>query len=293
MTPVDGAQAAGATTQPERLAEAGEVVLPAGDVDATVAFFVERLGFRLQMIMPADSPRVAVLVGHGMRVRLDVAAQPGPGALRLTVDETEVALPSIVAPNGTHIEFVAADVPLIVPPLAARFELTTAAHAASGMGRAGMRYRDLLPSRLGGRFIASHIAIPEGGPVPDYVHSHRIRFQMIYCAAGWVRVVYEDQGPPFVMHAGDCVLQPPGLRHRVLESSPGFEAVEIGCPAEHETYPDHDVQLPTAARRPDRDFGGQRFVHHVAAGASWAPWRAVGFECRDTGIGDATKGLAG
>jgi hypothetical protein len=48
-----------------------------------------------------------------------------------------------------------------------------------------MQYRDLLPSRLGGRYIASHIRIPDGGPVPDYVHYHRVRFQMIFCKAGW------------------------------------------------------------------------------------------------------------
>ena len=27
----------------------------------------------------------------------------------------------------------------------------------------------------------------------DYVHFHRIRFQMIFVASGWVDVVYEDQ----------------------------------------------------------------------------------------------------
>jgi len=156
-----------------------------------------------------------------------------------------------------------------------------------------MHYRDLLPSRLGGRFVASHIAIPDGGPIPDYVHHHGVRFQMIYCVAGWVRVVYEDQGPPFVMHAGDCVLQPPGIRHRVLESSEGFEVVELGCPAEHETRVDHELRLPTFAVRAERDFGGQRFVRHVAVDASWEPWHVRGFECRDTGIGAATHGLAG
>ena len=98
---------------------------------------------------------------------------------------------------------------MVVPPLAARLELTRAAHGdAGGVGRAAMHYRDLLPARQGGRFIASHITIPDGGPVPDYVHHHRIRFQVIYCRRGWVRVVYEDQGPPFVLEAGDCVLQP-------------------------------------------------------------------------------------
>jgi mannose-6-phosphate isomerase-like protein (cupin superfamily) len=157
-------------------------------------------------------------------------------------------------------------------------------------GRAGMHYRDLIPSRLGGRFIASHIRIPEGGPVADYVHYHHIRFQMIYCRRGWVRVVYEDQGPPFVMREGDCVLQPPGIRHRVLESSPGLEVIEIASPAEHETWRDHDLDLPTPALRPERLFDGQRFVRHVAADARWR--QSHGVDIRDTGIGAATNGLA-
>jgi quercetin dioxygenase-like cupin family protein len=155
-----------------------------------------------------------------------------------------------------------------------------------------MQYRDLIPGRLGGRVIASHIRIPNGGETPDYVHYHKIRFQMIYCKAGWVRVVYEDQGPPFVLETGDCVLQPPEIRHRVLESSPGLEVVEIGCPAIHETWTDHEMQLPTLHFLPHRLFGGQRFVRHRAREVRWEPWRHAGFEACDTGIAAATTGLA-
>ncbi|HVQ30993.1 MAG TPA: cupin domain-containing protein, partial [Vicinamibacteria bacterium] len=131
------------------------------------------------------------------------------------------------------------------------------------------------------------------GEVPDYVHFHDIELQLIFCAAGWVRVVYEDQGEPFVLHAGDCVLQPPGIRHRVLESGPGLEVIEISSPAEHETLADLEMALPTPRMQPDRDFGGQRFVRHEAALASWSPWRGEGFEARDLGIDAATGGLAG
>jgi mannose-6-phosphate isomerase-like protein (cupin superfamily) len=155
-----------------------------------------------------------------------------------------------------------------------------------------MLYRDLIPGRLGGRFIASHIAIPEGGPVSDWVHFHKIRFQMIFCRRGWARLVYEDQGPPFLMQAGDCVLQPPRIRHRVLESSSGFEVVELGCPALHETLADHGLDLPTPELRPDRDFGGQRFLHAVAAETPWTPSVFGGFEARETGMAQATNGLA-
>jgi mannose-6-phosphate isomerase-like protein (cupin superfamily) len=69
--------------------------------------------------------------------------------------------------------------------------------------------------------------------------------------------------------------------------------VEVGCPAEHETFADFDLELPTDHRRPERDFGGQRFVRHVATQATWEPWRLAGFEQRNSGIGDATHGLAG
>ena len=96
-----------------------------------------------------------------------------------------------------------------------------------------------------------------------------------------------------MLHAGDCVLQPPEIRHRVLESSPRLEVVEIGCPAEHETHADHSLALPTAILDPQRDFSGQRFVRHVASEARWTASRTPGFEYRDLGIAAATDGLAG
>jgi mannose-6-phosphate isomerase-like protein (cupin superfamily) len=160
------------------------------------------------------------------------------------------------------------------------------------VGRAGMRYRDLIPGRLGGRFIASHIHIPDGGETQDYVHYHKALFQVIYCKTGWARLVYEDQGPPFLLEAGDCVLQPPEIRHRVLESSAGLEVIEVACPAEYETSADNETQLPTREVLPDRLFGGQRFLRHRACEASWEPWRVDGFEARDTGVAAATNGLA-
>lgn len=153
------------------------------------------------------------------------------------------------------------------------------------MGRAGMEYRDLLPDRLGGRLIASHIRICDGGPVADYVHYHAIELQLIYVRAGWVRVVYEDQGAPIVMRAGDCVVQPPLIRHRVLEASAGLEVIELASPARHATYVDHELQLPTQQIRADRDFSGQRFSWHRAA--------ATRVPAEDLGVAAATHGAVG
>jgi mannose-6-phosphate isomerase-like protein (cupin superfamily) len=182
--------------------------------------------------------------------------------------------------------------PLDVPPLRPSFVVTRpGAEGAWTTGRVGMLYRDLIPGGQGGRFIASHIRIAEDGPVPDYVHFHRVRFQMIFCRRGRVRVVYEDQGPPFDLHAGDCVIQPPGIRHQVLESA-GLEVVELTCPAEHETLADEELMLPTATEHPARQFAGQTFVRHHAATAPWSAGPVPGFSSCDLGIGAATGGLA-
>ena len=175
-----------------------------------------------------------------------------------------------------------------MPPFEPSFVLTKAG-AEPSQGRAGMLYHDLIPGRLGGRYIASHITIPDGGPVDDWVHYHRVAVQMIFVRRGWVRVVYEGQGDPFVMNEGDLVLQPPRIRHRVLESSAGVEVIEIGAPALHETFADHQLALPSG-HDPGRTFSGQRFLHHVAADAAWVPMRTA--EAQETDMFDATGGLA-
>lgn len=269
---------------------AAEIVLPCKSLDDTLHFFTEDLGFRLDEIYPADAPRVASVSGFGIRLRLDTGAEGDAGTLRLACNEF-TADSVMEAPNGTRIHFAPIVTPPPLPPLDASLVVTRGGEAW-GAGRAGMQYRDLIPDRWGGRYIASHIRIPDGGPVPDYVHHHNVCFQLIFCRNGWVRVVYEDQGPDFVMHAGDCVLQPPHIRHRVLECSDAMEVVEISCPAEHETLVDHALELPTATIRAERDFGGQKFVFSQAKDAAWAPWRIGGFECRDTGIAEATGEVA-
>jgi quercetin dioxygenase-like cupin family protein len=152
-----------------------------------------------------------------------------------------------------------------------------------------MLYRDLIPGRLGGRYIASHITIPEGGPVSDWVHYHRIALQIITVRRGWVRVVYQDGGEPFVMHEGDLVIQPPQIRHRVLESSAGLEVLEITAPAVHATFADHELELPNGSN-PGRVYGGQYFLHHMAVETPWTS--ADEGLAQETKAGIATSGLA-
>jgi quercetin dioxygenase-like cupin family protein len=275
-----------------RFAGLAEVQLPCADLAPTLAFFVDRLGFRVEVIFPAEEPTTASLSGHGLRVRL-APVGGDPGIIRLACEDLAAQDARVlIAPNGTRIELVEADPQIVQPLFQPEFVLTRAADGPEpGAGRAGMIYRDLIPSRLGGAVVASHISIREGGPVADWVHFHKVSFQMIFCRRGWVKLVYEDQGEPFILSAGDCVLQPPRIRHRVLESSPGLEVVEIGCPALHETLADHDMALPTGRLLPARDFGGQVFLRHIAAETSWMAY-GDGFERRETGMGKATRGGA-
>jgi quercetin dioxygenase-like cupin family protein len=193
------------------------------DRDGTINEYLT-MGYRVDMVMPADSPREVQLSKNGEIVRLVTSGESTP----------------------------------LTPPSPENQNNWT-------LGRAGMMYRDMMPDRMDGRMAVSHIRLTEGGPVPDYVHYHKIEFQMIRCIAGRIKVVYEDQGAPFWLEPGDWVIQPPEIRHRVLECEAGSEVIEISVPAEHETWAEHEMTLPTAEYRPDRNFGGQRFVHYMAS----------------------------
>jgi quercetin dioxygenase-like cupin family protein len=271
-----------------------EVIIPVSDLTEEMNFFIN-LGFRLDNIFPSDDPAVAVMSGHGIQIRLDRNATPSVVNLHILTDNSEQFgnVKELKSPGGSIVKVLPKTYQLETPATQHKFEVRKLQDGAPWViGRAGMLYRDLIPDRLGGSIIASHIRIPGGGPVPDMVHYHTVGFQLIYCYAGWVKVVYEDQGPPITLHAGDCVTQPPQIRHRVLESSDNCEVIEIGVPAEHMTTIDHEMELPTKDYNPHREFGDQTFCHHIKKEAEWTPWRLEGFEFRETGINQATKGVA-
>ena len=299
---------------------------------AEVNFWVEKVGMRMLSIYPADNPRQAMFSGLGMRLRVVAARSddetgrdegddevgatavttlrvprsahefrddarvllsPGGGARVLIVDDAyeEMESGELVPPTVPATKHV-----LSIQRL--RNPTTQGEQSRWFVGRAGMEYRDLIPDRLGGAVIASHIRIPGGGPVKDNVHFHNIRFQMIYCVRGWVDLVYEDQGEQFRLTAGSLVTQPPEIRHRVLESSDDLEVLEVVLPAEHMTYIDHEMTLPNDKEaNPDREFRGQRFVHYTPdddeeSGDVWAPFRLPGFIATETGVRRATNNLA-
>ena len=237
------------------------VQIHCSDLPATLDFY-EQLGFALERIRPADAPHYAALTGDGIRLELHCPFQPA-------------ALSNRFSPG---------------PQLSRNSE-----HSPWVLGRAGMHYRDLLPGRFGGQIIASHIRIAEGGPVPDYVHYHHVGFQLIYCHRGWVKVLYEDQGEAFVLQPGDAVLQPPTIRHRVLEASDGLEVIELSSPAEHDTWREHRLNLPNAQGSRERLYGGQRFVRFQGNATPWQSgmdgtrWQNLGMHAASAGAGDVQR----
>ena len=273
-----------------------EFLLPTKELRKDIPFFTNTLKMQMDTIYPADDPTVAVFSGHGIRIRIDKYANISPGKIRILCENPNSfadGKKTLYAPNGTIIEIDEINPPIVLPTTKHSFVVRKLADQAPWIiGRAGMHYRDLIPNRLGGSIIASHIRIPDGGPVPDMVHFHSVGFQLIFCYKGWVDLVYEDQGEPLRLDAGNCVIQPPEIRHQVLYASDNIEVIEIGVPAEHITTIDHKMKLPNEIINRDRVFNGQKFVHHKAKEATWKKFRIPGFISRDTGISKNTKDVA-
>ena len=95
-----------------------EIRLPATDLGEDIRFFTKTLGFRLDMIFPADDPAAAIVSGYGLQVRLERGAPEAPGTIRLLCRDPAAfagGRTELTAPNGTRIEIVEARPPLEIP----------------------------------------------------------------------------------------------------------------------------------------------------------------------------------
>ena len=101
--------------------------------------------------------------------------------------------------------------------------------------RAFFAYRDLgMRQATGGRVVAHVVRAVPGGDFSSQLHLHRTSFQMVYVLKGWITFDYEGQGE-VRLEAGDCVHQPPGIRHRELGHSDDVELLEIVMPGDFTT----------------------------------------------------------
>jgi mannose-6-phosphate isomerase-like protein (cupin superfamily) len=97
-------------------------------------------------------------------------------------------------------------------------------------------YRDLGIAKATNGLAQAHVIRLIGPCDPKVVskrHYHDVEFQMIYVLKGWMKGEYDGQ--EITVRAGSCWLQPPRIKHTVLDYSDDCELLEIILPAEFET----------------------------------------------------------
>ncbi len=136
-----------------------------------------------------------------------------------------------------------------------RFSASLAKNAVYKTGlRSFMEYRDLgIEQATHGKFRAHVIRIKADAAGAHELHTtglhrHECDFQMFYVLKGWIKFVYEREGE-HMFHAGDCVLQPPGIVHNELDCSDDVEILEVYSPAVHPTVVVDRLPEAAAGRR--------------------------------------------
>ena len=99
------------------------------------------------------------------------------------------------------------------------------------------KYRDLGMAKATSGRVQAHVIrfVPPCRPEEvSKLHYHDVEFQMVYVLKGWIKTELEGQGT-HVMRPGSAWLQPPKIKHKVLDYSDDAEVLEIVLPANFET----------------------------------------------------------
>jgi hypothetical protein len=103
--------------------------------------------------------------------------------------------------------------------------------------RSYARYRDLGMGKATNGLLQAHVIrlTPPCNPaVVSKRHFHDVDMQMIYVLKGWIKTEFEGEGE-VTMREGTAWLQPPRIKHTVLDYSDDCELLEIISPAEFKT----------------------------------------------------------
>jgi mannose-6-phosphate isomerase-like protein (cupin superfamily) len=105
-------------------------------------------------------------------------------------------------------------------------------------GRKGTSlYRDLGFSEATHGLVQAHVIRPlpnKSGSKQSEFHYHVTTFQMVYVLKGWAKMEIEGYGE-LTVRPGSAWIQPPGIRHAVLDFSDDYEVLELYLPGHHET----------------------------------------------------------
>jgi hypothetical protein len=99
------------------------------------------------------------------------------------------------------------------------------------------QYRDLGIAAATGGLARAHVIKMVPPCIPAEVskrHYHDVDFQMVYVLKGWIKGEYDGAGE-VTMREGSCWLQPPKIKHTVLDYSDDCELLEIILPADFDT----------------------------------------------------------
>ena len=99
------------------------------------------------------------------------------------------------------------------------------------------KYRDLGIAAATNGLAQAHVIrmVPPCDPAEvSKRHYHDVDFQMVYVLKGWIKGEYEGAGV-VTMREGSCWLQPPRIKHTVLDYSDDCELLEIVLPADFKT----------------------------------------------------------
>lgn len=102
--------------------------------------------------------------------------------------------------------------------------------------RAYASYRDLGFGAATDGLAVAHV-VRMMPPCTDDVrewHTHNVHFQMVYVLRGWIEPQMEGL-EPIRMLAGSSWIQPPKIRHRVMNYSNDCELLEVVLPADFPT----------------------------------------------------------
>jgi len=103
--------------------------------------------------------------------------------------------------------------------------------------RAYAKYRDLGIAKATNGLAVAHVIrfVPPCRPEEvSKLHTHDVEFQMIYVLKGSMTTELDGQGA-ITMKAGSCWIQPPNIKHKVLDYSDDCEVLEIVLPADFKT----------------------------------------------------------
>ena len=99
------------------------------------------------------------------------------------------------------------------------------------------KYRDLGISAATDGLVQAHVVqfVPPCRPEEvSKLHYHDVDFQMVYVLKGSIKTELEGQGA-VTMREGSCWIQPPRIRHKVLDYSDDCQVLEIVLPADFKT----------------------------------------------------------